>query len=83
MYMCKYYLVMEDKSFLKETFLCTVASVQETNPSTNIVMNVVKGSGQVYMMICMNPPCLGGSLAVNSASLDLCSSHSDSLASST
>lgn len=83
MYMYKYYLVMEDKSFLKETFLCTVAFVQETNPSTNIVMNVVKGSGQVYMMICMNPPRLGGSLAVNSASLDPCSSHSDSLASST
>ena len=44
---------------------------------------LVQRSGQVYMMICVNLSCVGGSLPVNSTSLDPCSSYSASLVSNT
>ena len=75
------HLVMEEyESIFVHCYICS-SNLSFCKYCCNGSLGLVQRSGQVYMVICVNPSFVGGSLLVNtSTALDPCSSYSTSLA---
>ena len=79
-HMRMHYLVME--SIFVHCCICS-SNLSFSKYCCICSLGLVQRSGQVYMVIFVNPSRVGGSLPVKSTSLNPCSSYSASLASNT